>query len=1086
MEKRKIDENYGSIMILVPHQDDEILMCAGMIDSAVRHHVPLTVVMATNGDYGCSDLSVGRARLRETLEGLKVLGVSEEQVVFLGYADTGMPAEESFLYGLYHETRGDQVHPSHCSDHTYALPEKEEFHKIQYGEHGSYTRNTFAADLKAVLLQYRPEHIFTTAAEDIHGDHSGLFLFVREALQECAVDGYHPRLYCGLVHSGAGDENWPARGGGVSPIESPELVSRRGFLGKEANEQNCLGSLTWEDRIVFPVPDSMLTGELVENKKAVALSKHVTALKPDAVDFLYAFIKAEEIFWEIDVVTAAERKLREPIYPIEPWDITEEAFRMEHVYRNETTFALSNGYIGTRGTYEESYDFSEEEGLEGNFINGFYESEQIRYGEWNYGFPEKSQSLLNLPDLKTVKLFVGEEEFDMREGELILSRRVLHMKEGVLERNVEWQSPSGKRVRIRSRRFVSFACKNLMAMSYEVTPVNFTGAVRLVSALDAEVENHTRKTNPLVDYGPFGKHLVTKKIKAEGEILYYEGKTKNSGLAMACGSRHIVSGAACGVHEECSGSRAWLTFETEGSKGQPLTLYKWIAYTKASDLEQGERGMKPLIEKVLQEAETKGFEALIEEQKAYMEAFWDRADVQVKGDAALQQGIRFNLFHIMQAAGRDGKTGMGAKGLSGEGYEGHYFWDTEMYVLPVFAYTDPALAKSLLDFRYDTLEEARRRARVLGHEKGALYPWRTINGQEASTYFPLGTAQYHINADIAYAFKLYVDVSGDYEYLQERAAEVLVETARVWADVGCFVSSKGGRYCICAVTGPDEYNAIVDNNFYTNLMARENIRDALWALRIIGEKNRAALDELVQRLHVTQEETVYWEKIVENMYFPYDEERRVYPLDDGFLMRKPWDDSKIPPEKRHLLYENYHPLFVYRQQMSKQADAILGMLLHSDLFSKEELRRNYDFYQEVTLHHSSLSTCIFGMLASRIGYEEEACRYFAQSARMDLDDYHENFYAGIHAANMAGTWQAIVFGFGGVRVHGGTLLIEPSLPREWEGYSFRIEYQGQSLQVTVGKERTEVELLGAGTVSFMCRGSSITLDGKGDMWIETV
>lgn len=774
------------------------------------------------------------------------------------------------------------------------------------------------------------------------------------------------------------------------------------------------------------------------------------------------------------------------IYPVEPWDITETEFKMEHVYRNETTFALSNGYIGTRGTFEEGYDFSEEEGLEGNFINGFYESEKIRYGEWNYGFPETSQTLLNLPNGKTIKLFLGEEAFDMRQGTLEKSRRILHMKEGTLERETEWMSPSGKKVRIHTRRFASFACKNLLIMEYEVTPLNFSGTIRLVSVLDGEVENHTRKTNPLVDYGPFGKHLAAEKISAEGEILYYEGTAKNSGLTMACASAHQM----CGEYRVKPGKRddrVWLEFETEGKAGETVVLYKWIAYTSVLDMEENSReALSPFIHEVLREAKVEGFDQLLDKQRAYMESFWEKADVQIQGDEKLQQGIRFNLFHVMQALGRDGRTGMGAKGLSGEGYEGHYFWDTEMYVLPVFAYTDSALAKALLDFRYDTLDEARRRARVLGHEKGALYPWRTINGEEASTYFPLGTAQYHINADIAYAFKLYVDVSGDYEYLEKRAAEVLIETARVWADVGCFVPSKGDRYCICAVTGPDEYNAIVDNNFYTNLMARENIKDALWALKVIEEKNPSEAEALVRRLELTEEEMQYWEKIVEKMYFPYDEERRVYPLDDGFMMRKPWDESKIPEEKRHLLYENYHPLFIYRQRMSKQADAILGLLLHSDLFSKEELKRNYDFYQEVTLHHSSLSTCIFGMLACRIGYREEAYRYFAKSARMDLDDHHDNFYAGIHAANMAGTWQAIVFGFGGVRICEGMLYIEPFLPKEWKGYSFRIVYRGSRLKITVCEEGTKVILENDVPIWFMTQEKKVGLNRKGDIWIEKV
>ena len=478
--------------------------------------------------------------------------------------------------------------------------------------------------------------------------------------------------------------------------------------------------------------------------------------------------------------------------------------------------------------------------------------------------------------------------------------------------------------------------------------------------------------------------------------------------------------------------------------------------------------VKAQILSILKEAVKKGFKSEAASQEACMKAMWNQADVVIEGDDALLQGMRFNLFHILQSASRDGKNGMGAKGLSGEGYEGHYFWDTEMYVMPALIYTNADLAKSLLGYRYRTLDEARDRARVLGHEKGALYPWRTINGQEASTYFPLGTAQYHINADIAYAFKLYLDVTGDMEFLKDQAAEVLVETARVWADVGCFAESRGGKYCICAVTGPDEYNAIVDNNFYTNLMARENIRDAGWALDTLRAMDEAAWEALVAKLGVKEEERALWNRIVENMYFPYDEGRKVYPLDDGFMMRKPWDESKIPPEKRHLLYENYHPLFIFRQRMSKQADAILGMVLHSNYFTEEELRRNYDFYQEVTLHHSSLSTCIFGILACRIGYEEEAYTYFAQSARMDLDDYHDNFYAGIHAANMAGTWQAVVFGFAGLRVNRGFLELHPILPEKMKGYEFRFMYRGRLLHVRTGREGTRVTLLsGDGVVLWL-------------------
>lgn len=784
-------------------------------------------------------------------------------------------------------------------------------------------------------------------------------------------------------------------------------------------------------------------------------------------------------------------ELKQPIYDIEEWNITEKEFSIDTVYRNETTFALSNGYLGTRGTFEEGYDFSVEEGLEGNFINGFYESEAIRYGEWNYGFPQHSQSLLNLPNAKTIKLFIDGEQFDLRQGQCTHYERSLSMKEGLVVRNIVWTSPKGRQVRIHSKRLVSLTRKNILQQEYEVTPLNFDGSIQLISTLDAKVENHTRKTNPLVDYGPFGRHLTTDSLWAENDTFYYQGTTKNSRLTMACMGLHLIK-LPDSIKQQCvspliqtsaGDDQADITYCLPYvEQGQTLRLTKWIAYTCDRDIAPPEQ--QEFLQKILQDCKEAGSDIIRQEQWDALNAYWHKADVRVEGDAALQQGLRFNLFHIMQASGRDGRTGLGAKGLSGEGYEGHYFWDTEMYVLPVFIYTHSQLAKSLLDYRYETLPRARERARVLGHAQGALYPWRTINGEEASTYFPLGTAQYHVNADVAYAFKLYVKVTGDMDYLKKKAAEVLIETARVWADVGCFVKSRNGRYCICAVTGPDEYNAIVDNNFYTNLMARENIRDAIWALDYIQKQDSDIYEQLITKLSVTGKEVEYWQRIVDNMYFPYDEELKVYPQDDGFIMRKPWDESGIPPKKRHLLYENYHPLFIFRQRMAKQADAILGMFLYSNYFTTEELKRNYDFYQEVTLHHSSLSTSVFGMLASRIGYEEEACRYFRESARMDLDDYHNNFYAGIHAANMAGTWQAIAFGFAGIRTNGNTLELSPKLPQQWKSMEFRITYQGSELLIHMEDKNNYITLENDMPLRLNVWKKEITLQKEGDTYHE--
>ena len=771
-------------------------------------------------------------------------------------------------------------------------------------------------------------------------------------------------------------------------------------------------------------------------------------------------------------------EFKKPIYPIEQWNITETEFEKENNYRNETTFALSNGYIGTRGTFEEAYPFDVDTGLEGNFVNGFYESNEIRYGEANFGSPLLSQSLLNLPNLKEIHVILDGEEFTMEQGEVKEYARTLHMKDGILERKLTWTASSGKMTEIHIFRLVSFARKNIMAIRYQVRPVNYAGTVELVSKMQADVENHTRKTNPIVDYGPFGRRLDPDKVKAENDISYYEGTTKGSHLTVACGSVHELW---------CDGQTVtnvnWMAEEGEmdtisrvslsAKEGKCVTLDKFICYSTSLDMEKEK--LEAFVQDELAAAKSEGYEKLKEQQKNYMQDFWKTADVEIKGNEELQQGLHFNLFHIIQSAGRDGKTGMGAKGLSGEGYEGHYFWDTEMYVLPVLIFTEPETARKLLDYRYATLPQARDRARILGHMKGALYPWRTINGEEASTYYPLGTAQYHINADISYALSLYLQVTGDVEYLKEKGAEILIETARVWADVGSFAECKGGKYCICDVTGPDEYNVLVDNNFYTNLMARENLRDAVRAVEYLKEHAQEDLKRLEEKLDFSVKELELWREIIEKMYFPYDEKRQVYPMDDGFMMRKPWDENKIPPEKRAWLYENYHPLFIMRHRMSKQADAILGMYLHNDLFTEEEIRRNYDFYQEVTLHHSSLSTCIFGIVACDIGYLDEAYKYFSQSARMDLDDYHNNFYAGIHAANMAGTWQAIVNGFAGVRCQNGVLKFKPTIPKEWEEYAFRLKFKGALLEVCITKTEAKFTLVEGDEIAFTVRGKEVEL-----------
>ena len=427
------------------------------------------------------------------------------------------------------------------------------------------------------------------------------------------------------------------------------------------------------------------------------------------------------------------------------------------------------------------------------------------------------------------------------------------------------------------------------------------------------------------------------------------------------------------------------------------------------------------------------------------------------------------MFQLLQSVGRDGRTNIAAKGLTGEGYEGHYFWDTEMYVVPFFLYNNPGISRKLLEYRYSILDRARQRAVTMG-VKGALFPWRTINGEECSAYFPAGSAQYHIDADVAYAIRQYVQVTGDDAFLIDYGAEILFETARMWADLGDYILRKGNQFCINEVTGPDEYSALVDNNCYTNLMARENMRYAYDTVEWMKQRAPEAFRSLAAKIGLGDHEPDEWQKAADRMYVPYDDELIIYKQDDSFLNKQPWDFANTPPENYPLLI-HYHPLVIYRHRVCKQADLVLALFVLSHLFTPEEKRRNYDFYEPLTTHDSSLSTCTFSIVASDVGYHDKAYDYFMRTARMDLDDRHGNVKDGVHIANMAGAWLCLVNGFARMRVYDDLLSLDPYLPRGWDEYQFRLTYRQSFLSVIVNQAGTTYELL---------RGPDLTVTHHGE------
>jgi alpha,alpha-trehalose phosphorylase len=463
---------------------------------------------------------------------------------------------------------------------------------------------------------------------------------------------------------------------------------------------------------------------------------------------------------------------------------------------------------------------------------------------------------------------------------------------------------------------------------------------------------------------------------------------------------------------------------------------------------------------------SQGFPQLLASQEQYMEDFWRRSDVRVKdiredrtkrSTVEIQQAIRFNLFHILQASARAEDTGVPAKGLTGQAYEGHYFWDTEIYLLPFLTYTSPRIARNLLAFRYKMLPQARARAQELGH-RGAMFPWRTISGEEASAYYAAGTAQYHINADIMYALRKYVQATGDESFLRDYGAEMLVETARLWVDLGFYSDAKGGKFCINGVTGPDEYNAVVNNNAYTNLMARENLRYATQVVEFLRKTEPGAYDALVHKTALEPSELNAWIRAAENMYVPYDEKLEIIPQDDNFLDREPWDFRNTPRDRYPLLLF-YHPLNIYRKQVIKQADVVLAMFLLGDVFPAQMKKCNFDFYDPLTTGDSSLSSCVEAIIAAQTGDMDKAIRYGMAALLMDLADVGGNVKDGCHIASMGGTWMMLTYGFGGMRDNNGTLSFWPRrAPEDNAILRFPLTYHGQMLEIEIGLDRVEYAL----------------------------
>jgi alpha,alpha-trehalose phosphorylase len=754
------------------------------------------------------------------------------------------------------------------------------------------------------------------------------------------------------------------------------------------------------------------------------------------------------------------------IFPVDEWNMIARANRYlpSRLPQGETLFALSNGYLGLRGDHDEGAPRHHP----GVLLNGFYESWPIVYGEEAYGFAKTGQTIVNVTDAKIIKLYVDDEPFELENADVRYYERKLDMRAGTLDREVVWETPAGKRISVISRRLVSFVHRHLAAICYEVTVHNDNAHLIFASEAKTRTGSQGRGSDPRRSAGFDGRVLASVLKHADDRRVVLCHETLESKLRVACGMDHSIDAEQIyAEHSECADDLGRVVFSVEAEPGVPIRLVKYLSYHFSG--RDSPEELRARAVRTLKRAQSIGFAGLLEEQRETLEDFWSRSDVEIGGDPAVQQAVRFNLFQLFQATARVEGYGVPAKGLTGQGYEGHYFWDAEIYVLPFVIYTAPRMARNLLRFRYRMLDQARARARELSHA-GALYPWRTIDGQEASAYYAAGTAQYHINADIAYAIRKYYQVTGDLEFLCQGGAEIIVETARLWADLGNYSEALGGAFCINGVTGPDEYTAVVNNNRFTNMMARENLRLATATVEYLENRYPEDYRQLVSVTGLERSELLEWQRAAENMYLPVDEKTGIHPQDDNFLEKEVWDFATTPREKFPLLL-HYHPLTLYRQQVIKQADVVMAMFLLGRDFSLADKKRNFDYYDPLTTRDSSLSSCIQSIVASEVGYADKAFDYFMDAALVDLADIGGNVIDGVHVASMGGTWMALVYGFGGMRDDEGELSFEPKLPERWDHLRFRLTIRDQRLEVRVDRE---------GTTYTLTEGSGLLLRHEGE------
>ena len=732
------------------------------------------------------------------------------------------------------------------------------------------------------------------------------------------------------------------------------------------------------------------------------------------------------------------------------WSIIEEGFNSEYNKVSESIFSIGNGRMGQRANFEEAYSG---ETLQGSYVAGVYYPDKTRVGWWKNGYPEYFAKVLNAANWIGIGVEIDGEQLDLHTCEVMEFRRELNMQHGYLRRTFTVKLESGKIIKVDAQRFCSIVNDELGAIKYSVTPLNFDGVIKFTPYIDADVVNEDanydekfwEEVNKAASVGNAWVTVKTKKLDfyvctgMQYEI-YKAGEKLTLEANVVTKEKYVANEMTVALKEN-----------------EAVTLYKYA--TNISSENHDKRSLVDVSDGMLSVAVEKGYTHMLNEQKNAWLKKWEESDIIIEGDIAAQQGIRFNIFQLNQTyTGEDARLNIGPKGFTGEKYGGSTYWDTEAYCVPFYLSTaDEKVAKNLLIYRYKHLQKAIENAEKLGFKNGAaLYPMVTMNGEECHNEWEITFEEIHRNGAIAYAIHDYIRYTGDKSYLEEYGLEVLIAIARFWAQRVNFSEMKA-KYVMLGVTGPNEYENNVNNNWYTNTIACWTLDYTLGALQMVKDANPKAYNDIISNTNFdVAAETDQWKDIVENMYFPIDMKRDIFLQQDGFL-DKELTKVKDLPSAELPINQNWSWDRILRSCFIKQADVLQGLYFFEEDYDQETLKRNFDFYEPLTVHESSLSPCVHSILAAKLGYQEKAYEMYLRTARLDLDDYNNDTEDGCHTTSMAGTWMSVVKGFGGMKVVNEKLSFNPFIPKQWDAYSFKIRFRGSLLEIKVTKEKVEIK-----------------------------